>query len=95
MPYQRSISLSNDPKDEPYIGYFATEVCAAIHLDQTASSEIEKALKDMVAGVIRQAYPEGTRGDVHIEAQSDGTTLDFNVVANGNEQKLTKNITRQ
>lgn len=95
MPYQRSISLSNDPKDEPYIGYFATEVCAAIHLDQTASSEIEKALKDMVAGVIRQAYPEGTRGDVHIEAQSDGTTLDFNVVANGNEQKLTKNITIQ
>ena len=94
-PYQRSISISNDPKDEPYIAYFTTEVCTAVGMDEIVSASIAKEMEAMVKDITKQAYPSGTKGDIHIEAHAEGTTLKFVVSAADKELTLTKDISKQ
>jgi len=91
-PYQRSITLSNDPKNEPYIAYFTTEVCRIIGLNETISAPIAQEMETLVKDVTSQAYPNGTKGDINIEAHADGTNLKFVVSAGDKVLTLTKEI---
>jgi serine phosphatase RsbU (regulator of sigma subunit) len=94
-PYQRSISITNDPKNEPYITFFTTEACAALGMKERFSEPIAKEMVDLVKDITKQAYPDGTKGDIHIEAHAEDTTLKFVVSAADKELTLTKEISKQ
>ena len=94
-PYQRSISISNDPKNEPYITFFTTEACAALGMKEKDSAPIAQEIEALVKDIIKQAYPDGAKGDIHIEAHAEDTTLKFVISAADKELMLTKDISKQ
>ena len=91
-PYQRSITLSNDPKNEPYIAHFTKEVCKAVGLDETISTPIVQEMETMVKDVSSQAYPNAIKGDINIEAHVEEANLQFIVSAGDKVLTLTKEI---
>ena len=91
-PYQRSISISNDPKDEAYIAYFTNEICAAVGMNKQLSAPIAEEMETVVKNLMKEAYPDGTKGDVHIEAHADGAKLEFIISAGEKKIALTKEI---
>ena len=93
-PYQRSISISNDPKDEAYIAYFTKEACTAVGMKERACNAIADEMENVVKNLMKEAYPDGTKGDVNIEARAEGDALKFVVSAADKELTLTKEITK-
>ena len=91
-PYQRSITISNDPKNEAYISYFTTETCAAIGMKEKQSAPIVEEMVKVVKNLMQEAYPDGTKGDVHIEAHAEDTNLQFIIAAGDKTVTLTKEI---
>ena len=91
-PYQRSITISNDPKNEAYISYFTTETCAAIGMKEKQSAPIVEEMVNVVKNLMQEAYPDGTKGDVHIEAHAEDTNLQFIIAAGDKTVTLTKEI---
>lgn len=94
-PYQRSISISNDLKDVPYISYFTTQVCAAVGMNEKVSDPIVNEMQNLVLNIAQQAYPNGAKGDVHIEAHAEDNALKFVVSAADKKMTLTKEISKQ
>ena len=93
-PYQRSISISNDPKDEAYIAYFTKEACTAVGMKERACNAIADEMENVVKNLMKEAYPDGTKGDVNIEARTEGDALKFVVSAADKELTLTKEIAK-
>lgn len=91
-PYQRSIVISNDPKDEAWISYFTNEVCAAVGMNEAQSAPIAEDLVNVVKNLMKEAYPDGTKGDIHIEAHAEDTNLQFDIAAGEKTVTLTKEI---
>ncbi|MBO4891560.1 MAG: serine/threonine-protein phosphatase [Prevotella sp.] len=92
-PYQRSISISNDPKDEAYIAYFTKEACTAVGMKEKASGPIAEEMENVVKNLMKEAYPDGTKGDVHIEVHAEDDTLQFTISAGTKTVTISKNIT--
>ena len=93
-PYQRSISISNDPKDEAYIAYFTKEACTAVGMKEKASNAIAEEMETVVKNLTKEAYPDGTKGDVHIEAHAEDDALQFIISADTKTVTISKNITK-
>ena len=91
-PYQRSIVISNDPKDEAWISYFTNEVCAAVGMNEAQSAPITADIVNVVKNLIKEAYPDGTKGDIHIEAHAEDTNVQFVIAAGDKTVTLTKEI---
>ena len=91
-PYQRSIVISNDPKDEAWIAYFTKEVCTAVGMNKAQSTPIAADMEHVVKNLIKEGYPDGTKGDIHIEAHAEGTNLQFVIAAGEKTATLTKEI---
>ena len=91
-PYQRSITISNDPKDEAYISYFTSEVCSAVGMSPKVSAPIAQEMETVVKNLMKEAYPDGTKGDVHIEAHGEDANLQFVISAADKVLTLTKEI---
>ena len=91
-PYQRSIVISNDPKDEAWIAYFTKEVCTAVGMNEAQSAPIAADMEHVVKNLIKEVYPDGTKGDIHIEAHAEGTNLQFVIAAGEKTATLTKEI---
>ena len=91
-PYQRSIVISNDPKDEAWISYFTNEVCAAVGMNEAQSAPITADIVNVVKNLMKEAYPDGTKGDIHIEAHAEDTNLQFDIAAGEKTVTLTKEI---
>ena len=41
---------------------------------------------------MKEAYPDGTKGDIHIEAHAEDTNLQFDIAAGEKTVTLTKEI---
>ena len=92
-PYQRSISISNDPKDEAYIAYFTKEACTAVGMKEKTGTAIAEEMETLVKNLMKEAYPDGTKGDVHIEAHAEDDALQFTISAGMKTVTISKNIT--
>ena len=79
----RSITLPNDVQEVPSLAAFIEEVCEALNLDMGTTMQLNLAMEEAVVNVMNYAYPEGTVGDVTIEAQCDGTRLTFVITDSG------------
>ena len=75
----RSITLPNDVQTVPQLAEFVDEVCETIGIDMGLAMKMNLAIEEAVVN----AYPEGTVGDVRIEAQCDGARLTFVMTDSG------------
>ena len=91
-PYQRSIVITNDPKDEAWISYFTNEVCTAVGMNKGLSAPITADIVNVVKNLIKEVYPDGTKGDIHIEAHAEDTNVQFVIAAGDKTVTLTKEI---
>lgn len=75
VTFQRSLTLTNDLKRVPRLNEFIDEVCEANGFDMAVTMQINLAIEEAVVNVMNYAYPAGTKGDITIEAVSNGTDL--------------------
>ena len=94
-PYQRSLTITNDPKNDAYIAYFTNEVCTAVGISNKTKAAIAQELDTVVKHLMKEAYPDGTKGDVHIEAHTKDDQLQFEITANDKVTTITKQIEKQ
>ena len=80
---QRDITLTNDVQQVPQLAAFVDEVCEALGFDMSATMQMNLALEEAVVNVMSYAYPAGTQGDVHIEAQANDVRLKFTITDSG------------
>ena len=80
---QRSITLPNDVEEVPQLAAFVDEVCEAVGFDMSLTMSLNLAIEEAVVNVMEYAYPEGTKGDVHIEAAANDECLEFVISDSG------------
>jgi len=81
--YQRSISLTNNIDNIPHLAAFVDEVCTSIGFDDATTMQMNLALEEAVANVMKYAYPPETEGNVSIKAQANNERLKFTITDKG------------
>lgn len=81
--YQRSLTLTNDLSRIPRLNTFIEEVCESNGFDMSTTMQLNLAIEEAVVNVMNYAYPEGTKGDITIEALSDGKELTVRITDTG------------
>ena len=80
MPGQsikRSIILPNDVQEVPQLAAFVEEFCESCGVDMSTTMSLNLAIEEAVVNVMDYAYPAGTVGDVHVDAQCEDGQLTF------------------
>ena len=80
---QRELTLPNDVQTIPQLAAFVDDICEALGFDMSATMQMNLALEEAVVNVMSYAYPAGTQGDVHIEAQANDVRLKFTITDSG------------
>ena len=81
--YRKSITLPNDVQKVPELNVFVDEVCEQAGLDATMTMKMNLAIEEAVVNVMDYAYPDGTKGDVVVEATVDENGLTFVIIDSG------------
>ena len=79
----RNLLLQNDVGQVPKLTAFVDDVCEAMGFDATTTMKMNLAIEEAVVNVMNYAYPQGTIGDIHIEAQANDVRLKFIIADNG------------
>lgn len=74
---RRELNFKNDEQELSRVAAFMEAVCDELQLDAHLSMKLQVALEEMVTNVIYYAYPEGTRAEISLTAESDGKELAF------------------
>lgn len=77
LTYQRTLTLTNDPKRIPRLNSFIDDACEANGFDMPTTMQINLAIEEAVVNVMNYAYPAGTKGDITIEVKSNGQEAFF------------------
>ena len=80
---QRSLTLPNDVSTIPQLNEFIDSICEELGIDMSTVMSLNLALEEAVVNVMNYAYPEGTTGEVSIEALADDTSLRFVIIDSG------------
>ena len=79
----RSITLSNDMESVSHLSAFVEEVAEAVGFDAPMVMNLNLAVEEAVVNVINYAYPEGTKGNINIEACANDVRLKFTITDTG------------
>ncbi len=79
----RSLTLQNDVQQVPTLAGWVDEVCEAVGFDASTTMQMNLAIEEAVVNVMNYAYPHGTIGDIHIEAQANDVRLKFVITDSG------------
>ena len=79
----RSITLPNDVQTIPQLATFIDGVCEALEFDAGQTMEMNLAVEEAVVNVMNYAYPEGTVGEVQIDAEANEERLKFTITDYG------------
>ena len=79
----RHLILQNDTSQISKLAGFVEAVCESRQLSPDLSMSLNLAIEEAVTNVILYAYPEGTKGYVDIEAQSEEDSLVFIISDSG------------
>ena len=74
---RKQIILQNDIQQVPLLAQFVDEVCEAAGIDVATTMKLNLAIEEAVVNVMNYAYPQGTVGDINIEAKGDDNLLEF------------------
>ena len=80
---QQKLTLHNDITEVPTLGEFVEQVAEQLGYNMTDSMNMNLALEEAVVNVMNYAYPEGTIGDILIEAATTETQLVFTIKDSG------------
>ena len=80
---QRSLTLPNDINSVPQLSEFIDAICEELEIDMGVAMSLNLAMEEAVVNVIDYAYPEGTEGEVNIEAIAEGAQLHFIISDSG------------
>ncbi len=80
---QRSLTLPNDINTIPQLNEFIDAVCEELEIDMALAMSLNLAMEEAVVNVMDYAYPEGTEGEVDIEAIADEAQLHFTISDSG------------
>ena len=81
--WERILTISNDVVEIPQLHRFMQVVSTHADLDHALAMNLNLALEEAVSNVILYAYPEGTKGEVTIQAVVWEERIDFTVSDNG------------
>ena len=73
----KQIILQNDVQQVPLLAQFVDEACETAGLDMATTMKLNLAIEEAVVNVMNYAYPQGTVGDINIEAKGDDNLLEF------------------
>ena len=79
----KRIMLTNDLKEVPKLNEFVIEMCETVGMNHDDAVKVKVAIEEAVVNVMKYAYPDGTTGDVTIEAASNDERLKFTIVDGG------------
>lgn len=79
----RNLTLQNDVQQVPRLAQFVDEVCEALDFDISTAMQLNLAIEEAVVNVMNYAYPQGTVGNVNIEAQANDARLKFIISDSG------------
>ena len=71
------LTFKNEEQELSRVAEFMESVCEELQLDPHVAMKLQLAIEEMVTNVIFYAYPEGTRADITLIAESDGDELTF------------------
>lgn len=78
-----SLTLSNKLDDMQRLEPFVNQVAEAWSIDDTKRFQLNLALEESVANVVKYAYPEGSDGSIELTAQRSGNEVTFTLTDNG------------
>ncbi|MBQ7253995.1 MAG: SpoIIE family protein phosphatase [Bacteroidales bacterium] len=85
-----NLTLKNDVKEIARLGDFIKSFLSRLHLEPKTAANIRLALEEIVVNAVSYAYPEGTEGEITVEASSDCSKAVFTVTDNGQPFDPTK-----
>lgn len=83
LPSEHRLLLHNRIQEIERLPAFVEETVAASKLDPALTGGLNLALEEAVTNVIQYAYPEGTEGEVYIEACTSENGLTYTIIDNG------------
>ena len=80
---ERHLDLSNDIQQIRQLSEFVDNIIAEKQLDPSLNMSLNLALEEAVTNVMLYAYPEGTKGNVDVDATIEGDQLTFTITDSG------------
>jgi sigma-B regulation protein RsbU (phosphoserine phosphatase) len=78
-----TLTLRNDIQDVPLLAAFIDEVCEAAGFNASVAMQMNLAMEEAVVNVMNYAYPVGVKGDIVIEAEDRGDSVQFVIIDGG------------
>lgn len=82
-PQPCSVLLKNDVRDVPMLNAFVREICSALQLDEATATNVCLAVEEAVVNVMRYAYTDGSKGEIHVSASASRDKLAFEIRDDG------------
>lgn len=93
MKAQLHLTLHNDVQEIPLLASFIDELCEDNGLDMSITMNLNLAMEEAVVNVMNYAYPQGTVGDIDIDALFEEGMLTFVISDSGTPFDPTQNET--
>ena len=78
-----TLILRNHVQDLPHLAAFVDQVCEVAGFSASITMQMNLAIEEAVVNVMNYAYPQGTEGEVRIEAQADENGVQFVIIDSG------------
>ena len=72
---KRELTFKNEEQELTRVTEFMENICDELQLDMHVSMKLQVAIEEMVTNIIFYAYPEGTRADISLTAESEDKEL--------------------
>ena len=75
--FQRSITLTNDIDEIHKLADFIDQVCEVASFNPATIMQMNLAIEEAVVNIMNYAYPQGTTGNINVEARLSDSSLVF------------------
>ncbi len=82
---KRHLTLENEIGQISRLSKFISNIATSRGLDEDLAMNINLAMEEAVTNSIMYAYPEGTRGEIEVDARVDDDTIEFTIADCGME----------
>ena len=82
---KRHLTLENEIGQISRLSKFISNIATSRGLDENLAMNINLAMEEAVTNSIMYAYPEGTRGEIEVDARVDDDTIEFTIADCGME----------
>jgi serine/threonine-protein kinase RsbW len=72
---KRELTFKNEEQELTRVTEFMENICDELQLDMHVAMKLQVAIEEMVTNIIFYAYPEGTRADISLTAESEDKEL--------------------